>query len=456
MPLINKVPFVSGSVYTPEIATEMAGITFDDLPQYYGHFAKIADADLSDAPGSIKTRVAGNDLNLKVTAGAGLNALYAAGRALYANTVFDIAASSVSLVASTTNYVFVGINGLVVSTSALPPIVRALLAIVNTNTTGVVSITDTREGYKLEVIKPIAFTVRNFGGRGDSGAFLALGGELLDEGEYYYTDFTVASGRTITVGKLARIYCTGSVNIAGVVNVTTGALGGAAYIINSPNGAGGGLAGQGFGAATGEQPSNPYTTLVSPVGSGGCSGGYVFVGSPGSQQTARGGDGGGGLIMEAAGNISITGTINANGLSGATANTIGNTTTGAITGASGGGSGGNITLKSLGVIVVSGTLNVLGGNGGNGVVNNAGLGAEGGCAGGGGRVYLGAPNINTTGSTINVNGGLAGGATNVGSTFVCLNTNGGSYGGIGGSAASISGQPGATGVVTIKLITPLG
>lgn len=459
MALINKVPFVSGSVYTPEIATEMTGITFDDQPQYFGHFDRIQDGDLSNAPGSVKDRLAATDLNLKVTAGAGLNALYTAGRALYANTVFTIGASSVALVASATNYVFVNISGVVQATSSLPPIVRALLAIVTTNTTGVVTVTDTREGYKLEVIKPIAFTVRNFGGRGDGGAYVAVNGDTLTDGEYYYTDFTVPVGVTITVSKLAKIYLTGNANILGVVNVTQAAAGGSGFLVSVVNGAGQGALGQGFGSAGGETPATAYNYNISPVGSGGCSGGFTSVSNSGlvNFTTRSGGAGGGCFWLEAAGNISIPGTVNAQGTAGDLAFATGSPgATGWVIGAGSGGSGGLVLLKALGSISVSGFLNVSGGAGGAGIVNLNGLGAESGCGGGGGRIHMFAPSINTTGATLNITGGAGGGSSASGATLTCVNNNGGSYAGVGGSAASSFGLPGGNGIVATKLVAPLG
>lgn len=437
----------------------MTGITFDDQPQFFGHFNKVADTDLSDAPGALKDRLASNDLNLKVTAGAGLNALYTGGRALYANTVFTIGASSVALTASTANYIYVGIDGIVRATAVLPPIVRALLAIVNTNTSGVVTIVDTREGYKLEVIKPVAFTVKNFGGRGDSGAFVATPGLTLGDGEYYYTDFTVPSGITITIDKLAKIYLTGNANIAGTINVAQAASGGAGYVAATIAGSSPGVPGVGFGAAGGEIASTAYSYNVSPVGSGGSSGSYYVVSSTTALvfiTTKSGGAGGGCFWLEAAGNITVTGSINAQASAAENALVGGTTTNGTALGSGSGGSGGLVLFKALGSIVVSGVINANGSNGGNGVVNTAGLGAESGCGGGGGRIYLAAPSINTTGSTLNVAGGLAGALNASGSTITAPNSNGGTFGGAGGSASGTVGTPGLAGVITTRLVAPLG
>lgn len=459
MPLIVKTPFVSGTVFTPEVATEMTNVVFDDQPQYYGHFAKVADADLSDAPGAIKTRVANNDLNLKVTAGAGLNALYASGRAIYGTTTFDIGSSSVALTASSANFVYVGVDGVVRATTSALPIVRALLATVSTNTTGVVGIIDQREGYKLEVVKPLASTVKNFGGRGDSGSYVAVNGDILGDGEYYYTNFTVPSGVTITVSKLAKVFITGNAVIAGTVNVTPASLGGSEYLVTSLSGASTGQPGQGFGSRAGETPAGAYSYTISPVGSGGCSGGYAIITNSGliSLTTRVGGNGGGCFWLEAAGNITVTGTINAQGTAGDIAFATGNTaSTGWVLGAGSGGSGGLILLKALGTITVSGFLNVSGGNGGTGIVNSGGLGAEGGGGGGGGRIYLAAPAVNTTGSTLNIAGGLGGTNNPSGATLVALNSNGGSYAGLGGAGASAIGLPGGVGNVTTRLVAPLG
>lgn len=460
MALILKVPFVSGSVYTPEIATEMSGVTFDDLPQYYGHYSKVADTDLSDAPGSIKTRVAVNETNLKVTAGAGLNANYAAGRALYGTTVLDFTASSIALVASATNYIHVNTNGVIVNTTSLPPILRALLATVTTNTTGIVTVVDNREGYKVEVIKPLATTVKNFGGRGDSGAFIAAGGETLSDGEYYFTDFTVGAGRTITVDKLARIYCTGAMTISGTVNVTAATAGGAALAgayfgsTTTPCIYAGG-AGAGVGGGNGETPAPPYNHLISPVGSGGGSG-YTSKDSFGQLGTRVGGKGGGCFWAEVAGNISISGLILALGTDGeAGFHTDPGPGGRAATGGGGGGSGGLILLKALGSIVVSGILDVTGGFGGAGVLGNSNCSAECGSGGGGGRIVIFSTNINTTGSLLKVPGGGTGAFGTVGSTVCGYGGVGGSYGGSGGTQLG-NGASGTTGVLITRAFTPIG
>lgn len=454
--LIPNTPFTSGSVFSPEAANAIANPFFDDQTQYLGHLAKIKDSDLDDSVVSIKTRVANNELNLKVTAGSGLNAIYASGRALYGTRLFTINSSSVALIASAINYIYVDVEGVVKGTTGFPPIVRALLAMVITNTTGVLLVHDAREGYKVEVIKPLATTVKNFGGRGDAGAFIAAGGEVLSDGEYYFTTFTVPAGKSITIDKLAKIYCTGDADISGTVNVSPATLGGSRTIVAGNNVLFPGIPGQGFGSAPGENPSSPYTHHISAVGSGGTAGNVILAGTYQNVISKAGGSGGGCFWLEAAGTISVTGVIIANGTAGEDSGYSGSATNGNATGAGGGGSGGLILFKSLINIVISGTLSVNGGKGGNGGDNGTGCGAEGGCGGGGGRIVIFSPAVNTTGSVFNLAGGAGGTGNNTTATLIANNTNGGSFGGLGGTASSSNGQPGGIGVTTIKTFTPLG
>jgi hypothetical protein len=453
VPLIPFLPATTGTVLTPEIFNEIAKPVFDDQPQFFGHNARIADTDLSNAAGQIKQRVANLDLNLKVSAGTGLNVTYSSGIALYGQTLFNIVSGTLAILPSTTNYVYVDIAGVVRTTNQLGsvPIVRAMLAQVVTNVTGVTNVFDVRQGYKIEIIQPFNVSVRNFGGRGEQGAFVAAGGEVLGAGEYFYTDFTVAAGRTITVSKLARIYCTGNMTIAGIVNVTPASQGGGGFTFTiSGNARLPGNDAVGAGAASGESAGTTYSHVQSLVGSGGAGGSVTQVGIPRTGTTFAGGDGGGCFSAEVAGNITISGSIIANGTSGTAAATQGSVNTDCIAyGASSGGSGGLILLKSLGLTSVSGTLSVVGGNGGNGIVDVGGAGAESGCGGGGGRIVIYSPAINTTGSTLNLNGGAAGSGAQPTATIIALNGGGGSFGGTGGSAASFVGQPGTIGQTSL-------
>lgn len=460
MPLIPYVPFADGTPLTPEIANAITKPVFDGQEQYFGHLAKITDNDLSDDPGALKAQVAAANLNLKVTAGNGLNALVASGKAIYGSTIYNLANTSLTLQPSATNSVYVGQDGVVRTSTVEPPTIRALLAIVTTNTSGVLTVEDRREGTRNETIKPFTLSLRNFGGRGDSGAFLAAGGEVLADGEYYFTDFTVPIGRTITVDKLARIYCTGNAVVAGTVNVTPAAAGGG-QILSSSKGDSTGSPGYGLGGGNNEPVLGTYNHLMSPIGSGGGGGNFIrdFDDTSGIL-SAPGGAGGGCFWIEAAGSITLTGTINANGADGG--NGVAQGVAGSIycCGGGGGGSGGLVLLKALGAIIASGIINVQGGKGGNGIPSNGLRAAETGSGGGGGRIVMFSPAINTTGSTLNRAGGLGGlnGAGNLVATWVGYGAVGGSYGGKGGdnSAPGGNGSPGEIGVLVTRAFTPVG
>ena len=177
-----------------------------------------------------------------------------------------------------------------------------------------------------------------------------------------------------------------------------------------------GQPGQGLGST-----GNAYPWGAQPYGSGG-SGGTMFSDISSWAASAPGGAGGGCLWLEAAGSISLTGTIlvkgSPGGQGGTYANSLGQPTLGAggaragVTG-SGGGSGGLCLLSSLTSIAVAstGTIDVSGGVGGNGFTYPSGAFyaiANGGYGGTGGYVVLMAPNVNTTGASINLNGGLGG------------------------------------------------
>lgn len=455
MALIPFVPFTSGAVFTPEIANAIAVPVFDGQPQYFGHLPKIKDTDLDDSASSVLSRVANNELNLKVTAGSGLNALVASGRVLIGTTIFNIGNSSLSVTASSLNYIYIDSLGVLRSSVAIPPIIRALLALVTTNTTGVIGVTDTREGYKVEVVKPLTTTIRNFGGRGDSGAFLAVGGEVLNEGEYYFTDFTVPLGVTVTIGKLARIYCSGRALIAGSIFVTGCTAGAPALAVRGFQVAGG--SGSGFGGGQGETPAETYNHILAPVGSGGGGGYFVSQNTGNAGFTSKGGIGGGCFWLECAGSIEVSGSISANGGSGDLGNYSGDAGNYIASGGGGGGSGGLIILKSLVNTIVSGLLSVTGGNGGRGFsVASPSISSEDGSGGGGGRVVIYSPAINTTSSVITLAGGVPGnGWSSQGLLLNAIGGTGGSYGGIGGTQTG-NGVAGGVGIITLKYFIPVG
>jgi len=270
-------------------------------------------------------------------------------------------------------------------------------------------------------------TLRRFGGV-STADFSSTGSFAFsaNDGTLHYRNFTLNAGHTMTVDKFARIVCSGNVTIAGNIVVTPLAPGGKGNPYFDISGAsaffGGYAEGQGLG-----QARNTYSWQAQPYGSGGM-GGYGRSFTSAGGLIRAGGAGGGGLIIEAGGTITITGSASANG--GSASNASISSGNGIVAGA-GGGSGGLILLGAAVGVVVSGTLSVTGGNGGNGANTGISGVAQGGEPGGGGRVVLMAPSINTTGSTINLAAGTAGAAAGTGAVALG-GAAGGSFGGAGG------------------------
>lgn len=456
MTLYPAIPFADGDDLTAEIVTLAFNQVFDDQPQYLGHRARLLDSELSNTPGQIKDRLKIVTDSLKITAVSGLTVSYGSGIVKLSSGLIQPITGNLLVVAdNAVSYVWVSIAG-TVETGLTAPVIRALLARVTAVSGTVTLVEDLRNGAGMPVIAPQGSSIKSFGGTSTTD-YVATTGDILNQGEYYYRNFSVPSGVTITVDKLARIYCSGTVNIAGTVNVTQCATGGNALALYLPvNAIGGGTAGSGLGGGAGELPAEVYNHLASPIGSGG-GGSYCqnLNAAPLSVTTYLGGRGGGCFWIEAAGAITVTGTINAVGEVGT--NGIVHSVVGAH-GGCGGGSGGLILLKSLISVVLTGTstLSVKGGNGGNngqGILNSITYATEPGSGGGGGRVVLMAPAINTTGATVVLSGGTVGSITGT--------PNSGGYGGTGGSFGGVGGhqQPyasGNIGVLITRLFAPVG
>lgn len=487
MTLYPNVPFVSGSAWTPDFANLALNPVFDDQTSYLGHQPKLVDTSLSDNPTMLKGRFVAVESSLAVTAGSGLAVTYNAGVAKFGTTTYSIAAGTLTLPDNSTSYVYVSQSG-VVSNNTQPPVVSFPMAIVVTASGAVASVTDLRY-ISTRSIKPAENSVRSFGGQATVD-YVATNGDSFNQGLYYYRNFTVASGVTISINSLARIYCSGNVNIAGTVNVTTITAGSpvTASILTS-TGSSSGTPGQGLGAT-----GSSYAWGAQTYGSGGGGGnGATYATTNQWLFSAAGGSGGGTLWLEAAGTISITGTVNANGTAGGIGGTsysfVGgvlqyNANTGsyqASISGSGGGSGGLIYLASLTSVVVSGALSVAGGNGGNAFAyptsGASSYPVAGGAGGGGGVIVISSPAINTTGATIALSGGTpgtpAGGSTTFVSTGVYTQPTsvggwlgggvGGGFGGAcGGYATTTSGSnyvltavPGYTGSLYTRYVVPL-
>jgi hypothetical protein len=268
----------------------------------------------------------------------------------------------------------------------------------------------------------ISDRVQLFGGNGGQNGttdFEATADTTLDQGIYFYRNFTVTN-YTVTINKFAHIFCTGNVSInQGQLLVTPAAPGGVPGHLEFSAAASAAFGGRpGFGAGTTQVdnanqprygiPGTAYPWTLHPFGTGG-SAGYI-TGSSGEVRAGNGGDGGGGLIIEAVGSITIVpppsvqvnrSAIAADG----TAGTNGFIGVGAVGSASGGGggSGGLVRLSSLTSVVFNAgssgnfCVSARGANGGNGAAS-AGRDAGGGGGGGGGWVLLTAPTITFNGA----------------------------------------------------------
>jgi hypothetical protein len=266
-------------------------------------------------------------------------------------------------------------------------------------------------------------------GDGSAGARVVASDETFDDANRQYTNFTVASGVTLTIPSGTVIRCTGTFTNDGTIVVATGSVGGAEAVRDAtidstyqPPGEGvapgaaargelgpagsfyfGGFGGTGLTAAQARSILQPG---VRAGGGGSCG---VFSGSKG----------GGGLTVLAAGAIVNNGTLRADG-------------DGPGAFGSGGGAGGVVVLASRQRLENRG---VIGADGGAGGPNGTSDGPGGG--GGGGIVHMLAPVIDDTGS-VSVQGGAAGNLSGTKATGLRAGGGaGGSCGGAGGSGGSV-------------------
>ncbi len=435
---MTKTTFTNGTIVTPEFLNSINNPIFDGT-DFDGHFSLITDSDLSNVAGNVKPEWQGFRDTLKVSPGTGLSASYLGGAIMLPNgETGAIAPGVVTLGNNATNYVYVRDTGIVERGSFLPSRCIPLAKIITA--AGIISgaIIDLRPRFS---VLPLAIAIKVFGGSGDEGDYnLTTGTATLDRGFYYYKNFTVTAGATINISPFAKIFCSGDVNIAGTINVNFFASGGAVFQTSINNGPIGGLSGSGPGGGSGSsnQGGQAYNYAATPYGSGGGSG-FITL-STGSADIASGGKGGGGIWVEAAGSIVVTGSINARGESGKMGAVAG---VGSASGG-GGGSGGLVLLSSLRSINVafSSQIDVRGGAGGNGIGNG-----DGGSGGGGGQVVLISPTINSIGTML-LSGGSKGVASSLG------NLGGGGGGGFGGTGGGQTA--GNTGQLITRNIIPVG
>ena len=264
-------------------------------------------------------------------------------------------------------------------------------------------------------------------GDGSDGAYsLTSGAVSLPDGQFQFTDFTVASGASLYVPSGTTIRCTGKFTNNGTIYVEEFAEGGS--YIQSPTansyifanraaraGLSGSVAGNAEYGFSGDvvQGGN----LGVGLGSGAASR-IISVGRAGGGAGGAGGNdglrGGGTLRVLCFGEVENGGTISADGQSAFVAD------------GSGGGAGGFILLASSTKVTNSGTLTALGGPGG-AAASFTGPGG----GGGGGLIHQIAPMISNSG-TIDHSGGSGGAAVGAGTISAASRFGGGGGGACGG------------------------
>jgi hypothetical protein len=440
-----KTTFVKGTVVTAEFLNSINAPIFDGTDAD-GHRGPLTDAELDPTPGSVKTGWQTFRDELKVSAGIGLTVSWVGGSVTRQDgSITTIAPSQIALPPSTSNYIFVDNSGSVAAATTYP-LRSTPLARVTTSPTAILTIEDLRPRFAIQALGQ---SVRVFGGSGSQGDYTLNSGSATLSGEYYYKNFTIGAGATLTIAGSANIYCSGDVNITGTINVTPpvkggGALSGGVKPQDYSNTQGLGIAG---GNSVNGPASPPYSYSSSPLGSGGAGPWITVASGSGGITGSKGGNGGGAVVFEVGGSISVSGAIAALGESGQGAAAVLNPSALSMTiSGTGGGSGGLIWLKSMRSILVTAaaSLSVRGGDGGTGYPNPTTQLSGGG--GGGGYVTLNAPAINTSGATIN----LAGGASPY-STGTYGAVSGGSFAGQAGGP----GQPGGVGQLILRTSIPV-
>lgn len=411
------IPFVDGQIYTPDIAYLAFHQSYGDSLdlELLGNHPGITDEQLSNVPTAIKTRVSNVLDPLQVKAVAGLTISYNSGIvALTDGSLVTIPAAQVVVGDNTTLYVYVDGVGAVIVATTLPVICRPLAKVV-TSGGAITSITDLR-ALSIRQVAPRPASIKSFGGVSTSD-IICTALTNLNDGLFYCRDFIVPSGVSVTVPGWLKIYASRNVVINGSLIINPISEGGDASVLIPSTTAG--FRGLNKGNGLGNVGS-VYGWGFQGYGSGGYSGYGITSNAITYILTPVGGKGGGGVVIEAGGTITGTGTISAKGSDGTggysylnatpTNTTPGYfepTTSASIIG-SAGGSGGFVSLSALGGVVFSGTIDVRGGNGGLSMTNIATHFAGGGCPGAGGVVVITSPTYNISGATLQLTGGSFG------------------------------------------------
>ncbi len=303
-------------------------------------------------------------------------------------------------------------------------------------------------------------TAKLVGGYGDDGDFNSIDGAVYNRNEFFFDDFIIPVNHSITFNKFVKIHVKGDVLIDGTLNITPASHGGVnPFTTNYQNLNIGGIKGTGQGA-----DSSRYSWLVYPVGSGGSSGFSSADGRLTGDQTsgADGGSGGGGLIIECAGNVTINGSIFADGSEG----TPGNAGDYSVISGCGGGSGGTIVIMCNGKITTAtnAVFSADGANGGQGIVGDflPSLKASGGGGGGAGQIVFYASDFDLhSGTEYRLVGGIEGLNSDGDRNRVGKNMLGGGSGGANGGFGGLGygfdnlGHNGENRSALIKFISKL-
>jgi hypothetical protein len=449
-----KTTFAAGQKVTAAWRNAMQSIAFDDL-DIDGHYPRLLDDALSLAPGNIRADFRLFADALKVTYSSGLTVNIAAGVVTLPNGLAaTVAATSKTLPASQVSFLWVDTAGAVQFGADLP--VRSVpIARFEATASGMAvnGLTDLRSRF---TVGPQSRAIRVYGGQATTDITIASNTTL--GGRIYCRNFTVNAGVTVSVPSgYLEIIASGTVSIAGTVNVSPPVAGGFGFSGGAQAGyyfaeSGRGLGGGG-GHNTGALPS--YNWAAGVFGSGGASGfGSVVSGASGQIALSKGGSGGGAFIVDAALAVNVSGAINCAGTAGTIGTITGGTGTIVLPGG-GGGSGGLIRMGSLTSVTATAAaqLNVQGGAGSPGFsigyTSNSSFGGGGGA---GGWLVCQAPTVNLTGATVLLTGGAAG--ANFGTGAGIAGSVGASFGGVGGVGGSAP-TAGGIGQQVVESFTPV-
>ena len=470
-----KTVFVDGVAVGAEWFNAMQDIQFDGL-NIDGHYPKLS-TDSFDS--GLEMLLDALTLGGLVTPGTNPNEVDTAAFS-YRNSSGEPSSVSASTLTLPDGVWFVSVISGPTDTVGYSYNIPALsipLARVTVTTGTVTAIEDIRN---LPVVDVISDAVECYGGTGKRDLIISSSGvpestatyeRMINptlSGEVQYKNVTLEAGAILTVKGYLKLKVSGNYSQAATASVVV-----------TPNTQGGKgfngsvtvqttiypTSGSGFGGGSGHNraASPKYSYLLSPVGSGGATG-LVKTRFSGSGNISKAeveeltdidsgdaGQGGGGFVIEALGQVTVSGDISAIGGSADNFSYVSGLPVGAyiLAGGSGGGSGGCIHLSSRDTVtIVSGaSLDVSGGGGGQGYVSPAAgatFGARGGGGGAGGYVVLQAPVTNYNLADITLDGGIKGATTGLTSNTVA-GSNGGSYAGFGGE----SNQDGAVGLVEI-------